>query len=106
MPDCGLRIYAALNPDCAAGCGPDSKIRIPQSAIRNHMIHPTAIISSRARLGANVTVGPYSIIGDHVTIHEDVEIAGHVVVEGPCEIGEGTRIYPFASVGQPPQDLK
>src|SRR5262249_61749583 len=70
------------------------------------MIHPTAIISSRARFGANVTVGPYSIIGDHVTIHDDVEIAGHVVVEGPCEIGEGTRIYPFASVGQPPQDLK
>src|SRR6266508_2579176 len=70
------------------------------------MIHPTAIISSRARLGANVTVGPYSIIGDHVTIHDDVEIAGHVVIEGPCEIGEGTRIYPFASVGQPPQDLK
>jgi UDP-N-acetylglucosamine acyltransferase len=70
------------------------------------MIHPTAIISSRARLDANVTVGPYSIIGDHVAIHEDVEIAGHVVIEGPSEIGAGTRIYPFASIGQPPQDLK
>ena len=70
------------------------------------MIHPTAIISSRARIGANVMVGPYSIIGDHVTIHDDVEVAGHVVIEGPCEIGEGTLIYPFASVGQPPQDLK
>src|SRR5215471_15696789 len=70
------------------------------------MIHPTAIISSSARLGANVTVGPYSIIGDQVTIHDDVEIAGHVVIEGPCEIGGGTRIYPFASIGQPPQDLK
>src|SRR5215470_17546497 len=70
------------------------------------MIHSTAIISSRARLGANVTVGPYSIIGDHVTIHDNVEIAGHVVIEGPCEIGAGTQIYPFASIGQPPQDLK
>jgi UDP-N-acetylglucosamine acyltransferase len=70
------------------------------------MIHSTAIISSRARIGANVTVGPYSIIGERVTIHDDVEIAGHVVIEGPCEIGEGTRIYPFASIGQPPQDLK
>jgi UDP-N-acetylglucosamine acyltransferase len=70
------------------------------------MIHPTAIISSRARLDANVTVGPYSIIGDHVAIHDDVEIAGHVVIEGPSEIGAGTRIYPFASIGQPPQDLK
>ncbi len=70
------------------------------------MIHPTAIISSRAEIGANVTVGPYSIIGERVTIHDGVEIAGHVVIEGPCEIGEGTRIYPFASIGQPPQDLK
>jgi len=70
------------------------------------MIHPTAIISSRALLGSNVTIGPYSIIGERVTIHDDVEIAGHVVIEGPCEIGEGTRIYPFASIGQPPQDLK
>ncbi len=70
------------------------------------MIHPSAIISSGAQIGANVTVGPYSIIGDKVTIHDEVEIAGHVVVEGPCEIGEGTQIYPFASIGQPPQDLK
>jgi UDP-N-acetylglucosamine acyltransferase len=70
------------------------------------MIHPTAIISSGARLGANVAVGPYSIIGDQVTVHDEVEIAGHVVIEGPCEIGECTRIYPFASIGQPPQDLK
>jgi len=70
------------------------------------MIHSTSIIHKGARLGANVTVGPYSIIGDRVTIHDDVEIAGHVVIEGPCEIGKGTRIYPFASIGQPPQDLK
>jgi UDP-N-acetylglucosamine acyltransferase len=70
------------------------------------MIHSTAIISSRAQIGANVTVGPYSIIGERVTIRDDVEIAGHVVIEGPCEIGEGTQIYPFASIGQPPQDLK
>jgi UDP-N-acetylglucosamine acyltransferase len=70
------------------------------------MINSTAIINSRARLGENVTVGPYSIIGEGVIIHDEVEIAGHVVIEGPCEIGEGTRIYPFASLGQPPQDLK
>lgn len=70
------------------------------------MIHPTAIIHSNAQLGANVSVGPYSLIGDGVVLHEDVEIAGHVVIEGPCEIGAGTRIYPFASLGQAPQDLK
>ncbi|MCI0523723.1 MAG: acyl-ACP--UDP-N-acetylglucosamine O-acyltransferase [Acidobacteria bacterium] len=70
------------------------------------MIHPTAIVSSRAEIGANVQIGPYSIIGPGVIIHNDVEIAGHVVIEGPCEIGGGNRIYPFASIGQPPQDLK
>lgn len=70
------------------------------------MIHPTAIVSQRAELGINVAVGPYTLIGDHVRLHDEVEIAGHVVIEGPCEIGRGTRIFPFASLGQPPQDLK
>jgi UDP-N-acetylglucosamine acyltransferase len=70
------------------------------------MIHPTAIVNSRAEIGANVQVGPYSIIGPNVIIHGDVEVAGHVVIEGPCEIGGGNQIYPFASIGQPPQDLK
>lgn len=70
------------------------------------MLHPTAIISAQAELGAHVKVGPYSLIGAHVTLHDGVEIAGHVVIEGPCEIGSGTVIYPFASIGQPPQDLK
>jgi UDP-N-acetylglucosamine acyltransferase len=70
------------------------------------MIHPTAIVSPNAQLGSNVKVGPYSLIGEQVTIHDDVEVAGHVVIAGPCEIGSGTVIYPFASIGQPPQDLK
>jgi UDP-N-acetylglucosamine acyltransferase len=70
------------------------------------MIHSTAIVDARAELGSNVTVGPYSIIGPGVMIHDEVEIAGHVVIEGPCEIGGGTRIFPFASIGGPPQDLK
>jgi len=70
------------------------------------MIHPTAIVSSHAELGANVSVGPYSTIGDEVIVHDEVEIAGHVVIEGPSEIGRGTRLFPFASVGQAPQDLK
>jgi len=70
------------------------------------MIHPTAIVSSKAELGADVYVGPYSIIGDHVTIHDGVRLESHVVLAGPCEIGEKTEIYPFTSLGQPPQDLK
>jgi UDP-N-acetylglucosamine acyltransferase len=70
------------------------------------MIHPTAIISKGAEVGANVRIGPYSIIGDQVKLDDEVEIASHVVIEGPCEIGSGTVVYPFASLGQPPQDLK
>jgi UDP-N-acetylglucosamine acyltransferase len=70
------------------------------------MIHPTAIVSLRAHVGANVAIGPYSLIGEDVVIAEGVEIAGHVVIEGPCEIGKGTLIYPFSAIGLPPQDLK
>jgi UDP-N-acetylglucosamine acyltransferase len=70
------------------------------------MIHSTAIISSHANIGKDVSIGPYSLVGDHVTLHDGVKIAGHVVIEGPCEIGSGTEIFPFASIGQPPQDLK
>jgi UDP-N-acetylglucosamine acyltransferase len=70
------------------------------------MIHPTAIVSPRAELGANVSVGAYSVVGDDVVLRDGVEVMSHVVIAGPCEIGGGTRIFPFASVGQPPQDLK
>jgi UDP-N-acetylglucosamine acyltransferase len=70
------------------------------------MIHPTAIVSPKAEVGANVAIGPYAIIGDEVVLHDGVEIASHVSLAGPCEIGAGTRIFPFASLGQAPQDLK
>ena len=70
------------------------------------MIHPTAIISPEAELGAGVAVGPYAVVGAGVVLHDEVEVGAHVVVEGPCEIGRGTRLFPFAYVGQAPQDLK
>jgi UDP-N-acetylglucosamine acyltransferase len=69
-------------------------------------IHPTAIVSPRAELGPHVTVGPYTIIGDEVVIHDEVRIASHVVIEGPTEIGRGCTLFPFAVIGQIPQDLK
>jgi UDP-N-acetylglucosamine acyltransferase len=69
-------------------------------------IHPTASVSPGAELGQNVTVGPYTIIGDEVVIHDDVEIVSHCVIEGPTEIGSGCRIFPFATIGLAPQDLK
>jgi UDP-N-acetylglucosamine acyltransferase len=69
-------------------------------------IHPTAIISPKAELGRDVMVGPYSIIGDDVILHDDIRIASHCVIEGPSEFGSGSVFYPFVSAGQAPQDLK
>ena len=69
-------------------------------------IHPTAIISSKAELGRNVSIGPYSIIGDDVILHDDIQVASHCVIEGPSEFGSGSVFFPFVSAGQEPQDLK
>src|SRR5262245_3165676 len=70
------------------------------------MIHPTAIVNPGAKIGVETEIGPYSIIGDHVVIDSHVKVDGHVVVQGPTHIGGGTRIFPFASIGESPQDLK
>jgi UDP-N-acetylglucosamine acyltransferase len=69
-------------------------------------IHPTAIISSKAEIGSNVTIGPYSVIGDDVILHDGVRVASHCVIEGPSEFGGGSIFYPFVSAGQAPPDLK
>ncbi|MDR3436695.1 acyl-ACP--UDP-N-acetylglucosamine O-acyltransferase [Telmatospirillum sp.] len=69
-------------------------------------IHPTAIISSGAKIAQSVTIGPYCLVGENVEIAEDVQLISHVVVEGITSIGEGTVVYPFASLGHRPQDLK
>jgi UDP-N-acetylglucosamine acyltransferase len=69
-------------------------------------IHPTALVDPRARLGAGVEIGPYSIVGPDVTLGERVRLHSHVVVAGRTSIGEATEIFPFASIGHAPQDLK
>lgn len=70
------------------------------------MIHPTALIDSSAEIGANVSIGPYSIVGKNVTIEENCKIGPHVVIEGPTQIGKETQIFQFASIGEAPQDKK
>lgn len=72
----------------------------------NSNIHPTAIIEDGAQIGENVSVGAYSVIGPHVTLKDHVVVQSHVVVGGHTQVGAGTQIYPFASIGQAPQDLK
>lgn len=69
-------------------------------------IHPTAVVAPGARLGANVRIGPYSMVGEEVVLHDGVELVSHAVVTGRTEVGAGTRIFPFASIGHQPQDLK
>src|SRR5690606_31216394 len=69
-------------------------------------IHPTAIVESGARLGAGVKIGPYCLVGPEVTLGDGCELISHVVVAGHTTIGPRTRIFPFASIGHQPQDLK
>tara|TARA_B100000963_G_scaffold341386_1_gene341012 strand:- start:172 stop:954 length:783 start_codon:yes stop_codon:yes gene_type:complete len=70
------------------------------------MIHKTAIVNKKAKISENVIVGPYSIIGPHVQISEGTEIKSHVNITGNTIIGSNTKIFPFASIGTDPQDLK
>jgi UDP-N-acetylglucosamine acyltransferase len=69
-------------------------------------IHPTAIVEKGATLADDVTVGPFSMVGSEVVLGSGVTLISHVVVAGKTEIGAGTRIFPFASIGHQPQDLK
>ncbi len=69
-------------------------------------IHPTAIIEPTARLGDGVVVGPYCCVGAAVELGDGVRLRSHVVVDGKTTIGPNTHVFPFASIGHPPQDLK
>ncbi len=69
-------------------------------------IHPTAIVETGAKLGAGVKIGPYCMVGPEVTLGDGCELVSHAVVAGRTTIGPRTRIFPFASIGHQPQDLK
>ena len=70
------------------------------------MIHKTSIINSKAKISKTAKIGPYTIIGPNVTIEEKVEIHSHVNITGYTKVGAETKIFPFASIGTQPQDLK
>ncbi len=69
-------------------------------------IDPTAIVHPGAEIGAGSVVGPHAIIGEHVRIGRDCRIGASSIVDGWTEIGDGNQIFPFASIGLIPQDLK
>ena len=70
------------------------------------MIDKTAIIASKAKISENVKIGPYSVIGPNVEIGNGTVVESHVSIIGNTKIGLNNKIYPFASIGNDPQDLK
>ncbi|MBI3992389.1 MAG: acyl-ACP--UDP-N-acetylglucosamine O-acyltransferase [Candidatus Lambdaproteobacteria bacterium] len=73
---------------------------------RSGSIHPTAIIDPGASLADDVTVGPYAVIGAQVSVGPGCTLANHVTIVGPTRIGRNNRFFPYASIGQDPQDKK
>lgn len=69
-------------------------------------VHATAVVDPGASIASTVEIGPYSIVGPGATLDDGVVLKSHVVVDGRTSVGEGTTIFPFASIGAPPQDLK
>lgn len=70
------------------------------------LIHPTAIVEEGAKLAEDVKIGPFCVVGGEVELAEGVELVSHVSVAGHTLIGARTKVYPFTSLGHPPQDLK
>ena len=69
-------------------------------------IDPTAIVHPRAEVGEGTTIGPHAVIGPHVRIGANCRIGTSAVIDGWTEIGDGTEVFPFGSIGLAPQDLK
>jgi len=69
-------------------------------------IHASAQVDPGATLGTDVEIGPFSVVGPHVELGDGVIVHSHVAIEGRTQVGAGCRIFPFASVGQAPQDIK
>ena len=70
------------------------------------MIHSSSVISKKAKIGNNVKIGPFCVIGNNVQLDNDVELVSNVHIEGNTIVGKGTKMFPFASIGTSPQDLK
>jgi len=69
-------------------------------------IHPTAIIAKTAKIAADVGIGPYCVVDGNVAIGSGTKLVSHVSVSGHTTIGKNCTVYPFSSLGHPPQDLK
>lgn len=70
------------------------------------MIHNSSVIDKKAKIGEGVKIGPFCSVGPEVQIEDGVELVSNVHIEGNTKIGKLTKIFPFASIGTPPQDKK
>ena len=70
------------------------------------MIHKSSVIDTKAKISNNVKIGPFCYVGPNVILDDNVELISNVHIEGNTRVGKGTRIFPFASIGTQPQDLK
>ena len=70
------------------------------------MIHPSSIVSSKAKIDTSVNIGPFCIIGDNVKLGKDNRLISNVHITGNTTIGDQNVFYPFSSIGAAPQDLK
>jgi UDP-N-acetylglucosamine acyltransferase len=83
-----------------------AKASMSKASVAKAGIHPTSIVEAGAKLGKDVKVGPFCHIGPHVVLGDGCELLSHVVIAGRTTIGPRTKLYPFASIGHQPQDLK
>ena len=70
------------------------------------MIHNSSVIDKKAIIAKSVKIGPFCFVGPDVELSDGVELVSNVHIEGNTKIGKGTKIFPFASIGTMPQDLK
>ncbi len=84
------------------------RLFIPRAAVSSlpRMIHPTAVVHKKAKLGARVSVGPYAVIDEHVTLGADCIVGAHTYVTGHTTAGAKNHFFAGAIIGEAPQDLK
>jgi UDP-N-acetylglucosamine acyltransferase len=70
------------------------------------MIHNSSVVNTKAKISTKIKIGPFCYIGPNVILDDDVELVSNVHIEGSTKVGKGTKIFPFASIGTQPQDLK
>jgi UDP-N-acetylglucosamine acyltransferase len=84
----------------------EARLLLSLSHLRPPEVHETALVADGAQLGFGVKVGPYAVIGADVVLGARTTVEAHAVIDGDTRLGEGNHVFPFASIGLAPQDLK